>query len=123
VVDWKINPAGVQEVLTKTQTAAEPFDGLAKTYGDDLTNIMHGLDYDVFRIVGGAIGEYSAHWAPILEGAAKQVGASLTGAQNATLAYMNGQQEMARNAMAEAGRGEIPLPPGSKMPSGPVKAV
>lgn len=121
-MDWDIDVEGVNSVLRKTQTAAHPFDGLAKSYGEDLTAIMNGLDYDIFKIVAGAVGEYSQHWAPTLEAAAKQVGASLTGAQNATKAYMAGQAEMAQNAQRAAARGEIPQPPGSR-PTGGNRAV
>jgi hypothetical protein len=123
-VDWDINPEGVQSVLQNTQTAAEPFDALAKTYGDDLTNIMNGLNYDIFVVVASAVGEYSAHWAPTLEAAAKQVGASLTGARDATMAYMNGQAEMAENAQRNAAAGITPPPPGSQPPrTGGARAV
>jgi hypothetical protein len=112
-VDWDIDVPGVSKVLTDTQTAAQPFDGLAKQYGDNLTTIMNGLNYDVFTVVAAAVGEYAQHWGQTLESAAKQIGASLTGAQNAVMAYMNGQEEMAINAQQAAGRGEIPQPPGS----------
>lgn len=116
-MDWDIDVNGVNEVLKKTQSAAKPFDGLAKTYGDDLTNIMNGLNYDIFKVVASAVGEYSQHWAPSLEASAKQVGASLTGAQNATKAYMEGQAEMAQNAQRNARDGVIPQD-GSKQATG-----
>jgi len=118
-VDWDVDVPGVNSVLKKTQAAAKPFDGLAKSYGDDLTDIMNGLNYDIFKVVASAVGEYSKHWAPTLEASAKQVGASLTGAMNATKAFMAGQEEMVQNAQRAAVRGEIPkLPPGSTKPSG-----
>lgn len=111
-MDWDIDVEGVNAVLTDTVTAAEPFDGLAKTYGTSLQAIADGLNYDVFTVVAAALGEYATHWSPTLEAAAKQVGASLTGAQNAVKAYMEGQNEMALNAQRAAGRGEVPDPPG-----------
>ena len=107
-MDWDIDVDGVNTVLQATADAAAPFDRIVKEYGDDLTNIMHGLDYDVFKVVGAAIGEYSQHWAPTLEAAAKQVGASMTGASEAVKAYMNGQEEMAQNAQRAAARGQLP---------------
>jgi hypothetical protein len=122
-VDWDIDVPGVSKVLTDTQTAAQPFDTLTKTYGAKLEAIMNGLNYDVFTVVAAAVGEYAQHWAPTLEAAAKQAGASLTGAQNAVMAYMNGQEEMALNAQRAAGRGEIPQPPGSTQPAGRNRAV
>jgi hypothetical protein len=112
-VDWDIDIEGVNKVLTDTVTEAEPFDGLVTTYGENLGAIMEGLNYDIFTIVAVAIGEYAEHWAPTLEAAATQVGASLTGAHNAVTAYMEGQEEMALNAQQAAADGEIPDPPGT----------
>ena len=124
-MDWDIDVEGVNKVLTDTVNEAKPFDGLAKTYGTNLEAIVKGLDYDVFTVVAVAVGEYAQHWGPTLEAAAKQVGASLTGAQNAVKAYMEGQSEMALNAQQAAANGEIPDPPGgaNKQPVGGNKAV
>lgn len=112
-MDWDIDIEGVNKVLTDTVTEVEPFDGLVTTYGENLEAIMTGLDYDIFTIVAVAVGEYAQHWAPILEAAATQVSASLTGAHNAVTAYMEGQEEMALNAQQAAANGEIPDPPGT----------
>jgi hypothetical protein len=112
-VDWDIDVEGVSQVLTDTVTAAQPFDGLAKGYGEKMGTIVEGLNFEVFTVVAAAIGDYANHWAPTLEAAAKQVGASLTGAQNAVKAYMEGQNEMALNAQRMAGRGEMPTPAGT----------
>ena len=117
-MDWDIDVAGTSKVLTDTQTAAKPFDKLSKDYGDKLNNLMTPLKYDAFAVVAVAIGEYAQHWQPTIEAAAKQVGASLTGASNAVKAYMNGQHDMVLNAQQAAGRGEIPKPPGSTRPTG-----
>jgi hypothetical protein len=124
-VDWDIDVAGASKVLTDTVTEAEPFDGLAKSYGEQLGAIMEGLNYETFTIVAVALSEYGQHWQPTLEAAAKQVGASLTGAQNALQAYMDGQEEMVLNAQRNAAKGEVPNPPGgnNKPPTGGNKAV
>lgn len=111
-MDWNINVEGVNGVLQKTATAAEPFDGLAKTYGTSLQGLAEGLNWQSFSVVAASLGEYAQHWAPNLEAAAKQVGASVTGAQNAVNAYMAGQEEMAMNAQRAAKAGVIPDPPG-----------
>ncbi|WP_427892976.1 DUF6507 family protein [Kribbella sp. GL6] len=113
-MDWDIDPPGVERVLRATQSAAGPFESLAEWYGFNINSLVHGMDYDVIRVAASAVNEYSAHWSPSLEAAAKQIGASLTGAQNATVAYMHGQEDMALNAQQAAARGEIPPPPGSK---------
>ena len=123
-MDWDIDIEGSIKVLTDTSNAAKPFDGLAKSYGDKLGAIAEGLKYDVFTVVAAAVGEYATHWSPTIEAAAKQVGASLTGAQNALKAYAEGHNEMALNAQRAAGRGEIPNPPGGNpQPTGRNKAV
>lgn len=111
-MDWDIDIEGAVKVLTDTSTAAQPFDGLAKDYGTKLQTISEGLNWDVFTVVAAAVGEYAQHWSPTLEAAAKQIGASLTGAQNAIKAYQDGQAEMALNAQRAAGRGEMPAVPG-----------
>lgn len=124
-MDWDIDVPGVNKVLTDTVNEAKPFDGLAKGYGDKLKAVMEGLDYDVFKVVAVAVSEYAQHWSPTLEAAAKQVGASLTGAQKAVKAYMDGQEEMAMTAQHAAANGVIPDPPGGakKQPTGKNKAV
>ncbi|TDD58544.1 hypothetical protein E1263_18695 [Kribbella antibiotica] len=111
-MDWDINVEGVSKVLTDTGAAATPFDGLAKDYGTKLQTVSEGLNYSSFMVVAAAIGEYAQHWAPTIEAAAKQMSASLMGAQNAVKAYMEGQNEMALNAQRAAGRGEMPVVPG-----------
>ncbi|GAA1717140.1 DUF6507 family protein [Kribbella sp. NPDC056951] len=111
-MDWDINVEAVSKVLQDTSTAATPFDQLAKDYGTKLQTVADGLNYSTFTVVAGALGEYATHWSPTLEAAAKQIGASLTGAQNAVKAYMEGQNEMALNAQRAAGRGEMPQVPG-----------
>jgi Family of unknown function (DUF6507) len=118
-VDWDINVEGVNGVLQRTVTAAEPFDGMAKSYGTSLQKVAEGLNWQMFSVVAASLGEYAQHWSPNLEAAAKQVGASLTGAQNAVKAYMAGQEEMALRAQQAAQNGVIPDPPGSTSRTNP----
>ena len=121
-MDWDIDVPGVNKVLTDTVNEAKPFDKLAKDYGTKLGDIMKGLDYDAFKVVAVALSDYGQHWGPTLEAAAKQVGASLTGAQNAVKAYMAGQEEMAMTAQHAAANGVIPDPPGGKHRTGKNRA-
>lgn len=111
---WNINVEGVSEVLTKTSTAAEPFNALTKTYGDNLNNLTVALKWDIFTVVAVAISEYGQHWNPTLQAAGNQVNASLLGASNAVKAYMAGQEEMAANAQRLAANGYVPPEPGSE---------
>ncbi|WP_405058955.1 DUF6507 family protein [Kribbella sp. NBC_01505] len=123
-MDWDIRPEGVQKVLTDTQTAATQFDPLAKQYSDNIRNAMVGTNDLMFGVIAVAIGEYSEHWGPSLESAAKQVGASITGAYNATKAYIDGQNEMVLNAQREAAAGYTPPQPGDPdYGSGGAKAI
>jgi hypothetical protein len=124
-VDWNIQPGGVSEVLTTTQEVAKGFDPLAKKYGDCMNNTMVGLNTPLFSVIAAAVGEYATHWNPTLESAAKQVGASITGAATATKAYMEGQQEMAMNAQRAAAAGILPPAPGDPQPtnSGRTRAI
>jgi hypothetical protein len=134
-VDWDIDVEGTAKVLIDTATAAQPFNDLLTSYGEELEAVMRGTTYVVgathgarsrgdqggmlggdvaamgcLNIVSAAIGEYSTHWAPTLEAAATQVSASLTGLQNALEAYLNGQEEMVMNAQRNAANGYIPDP-------------
>jgi hypothetical protein len=117
-VDWDIDPQGVISVLKKTEAAATPLDDLVKSYGTTLNDLMQGLgkppaDLGALQLVAASLGEFAVHWQPSLESSIKQIGASMTGAVNATTAYQNGQVEMAQNAQRAAANGEIPPPPGS----------
>jgi hypothetical protein len=109
-VDWNIDVEGTAQVLMDTATAAEPFNALLTTYGEKMGTLTQGLSWDVFSYVAAAVGGYAEHWAPTLNDAATQVGASLTGAQNALVAYMEGQETMAMNAQRNAANGYIPDP-------------
>lgn len=135
-MDWDIDVEGTYKVLTDTAAAAEPFNELLTAYNESLTALMHGTTYVVLgagdrragarggpnflagdvaalgclNVVTAAIGEYAEHWASTLEDAATQVTASLTGAQNAVLAYMEGQEGMAMNAQRAAANGFVPDP-------------
>ena len=124
-MDWNIDLEGSGLVLMRTANAAAPFNKLATDYGESLAAIMEGLNYDIFALVATAVGEYSEHWAPTLNAAATQVGASLTGLQNALQAYVDGQEEMAMNAQYQASIGYIPELPGSTVtdPNGGDTAV
>lgn len=109
-MDWDIDVEGVNQVLTATATAAEPFNGLATTYGDSVNSLIEGLNYDIFAVVAMAVGEYAEHWGPTLEAAATQVSASMHGAVNAVTAYLEGQETMAENAQRQASLGIVEIP-------------
>jgi hypothetical protein len=135
-VDWDIDVESTIKVLMTTARVAEPFNDLLTTYNESLTALMQGTTYMVveggarmagarggqgfmagdtaalgcLNIVAAAIGEYAEHWAPTLEDAATQVTASLTGAQNALEAYMEGQEGMVMNAQRAAANGFVPDP-------------
>jgi hypothetical protein len=99
-VDWDIDPRAVVGVLNKTEAAAKPLDALTKKYGTCLNDLMQGLqpttpELGSVTLVAVSLSEFAVHWQPSLESSVKQLAASMTGAFNATKAYMNGQEEMA----------------------------
>lgn len=114
-MDWDIDVEGVNRVLTGTAKAAEPFQKVATVYGNRVSALLEGLDYDIFTVVAVAVGEYYEHWAPTLESAATQVSASMNGTVNAVTAYMDGQETMAANAQRQASLGIVQIP-GSTVP-------
>ncbi|WP_350275964.1 DUF6507 family protein [Kribbella sp. HUAS MG21] len=114
-MDWDIDVDGVNQVLSATATAAEPFEALGISYGDSLGATIEGLNYDVFSVVAVAVAEYAEHWSPIVEAAARQVSASMYGTVNAVTAYMEGQETMAETAQRQASLGIVEIP-GSTVP-------
>lgn len=118
-MDWDIDPQAVVGVLKKTEAAAKPLDALTQKYGACLNDIIQqGLiptmpELGSVKLVAASLGEFATHWQPSIESSVKQVGASMMGAYNATVAYMKGQEEMAATAQRAAANGEIPPPPGS----------
>lgn len=108
---WDIQPAGVQGVLTQVQGVAEDFDGHLRT----LNTAMEGAAQQASsEIIANALGDFAEAQRGDIQFVFTRTGAALTGAANATQAYLQGDLEMAANAQAQATsapdpRGTMPL--------------
>jgi Family of unknown function (DUF6507) len=89
---YRIHPAGVQHVLTRTQADAEEFGTILKP--------LQGHVEDAAKGTGGsgaivpALQSFFEQQATGLEEISRRVSAALTGAYNATKAYVDGDLEM-----------------------------
>jgi hypothetical protein len=106
---YRIHPAGVQHVLTQTKKDAEKFGTILKP--------LQGYVEAAAKGTGGsgavvpalqAFFEQQAHG---LEEISSRVSAALTGAYNATKAYVDGDREMVQVYQKEAAANAMPKPP------------
>ncbi|MBT1680188.1 DUF6507 family protein [Curtobacterium aurantiacum] len=97
---WQIEPAGVQTTLTDTETAATnlstAFGGLADAHAALTTAV--GDDQAVAGAVAALIESHTA----LLTRVGNHITAGLAGAATATLAYYQGDEEMAATAQTNA---------------------
>jgi hypothetical protein len=91
MTSWDINPEGVQTALTATHAAALPLQKHAKAYGAAIEAVFP----EVGDRVAYNLGEFATHYENAFADITAQVVASLNGAANATVAYLDGQQNMA----------------------------
>jgi hypothetical protein len=109
---WDIQPSGVQGVLQQTQSVAEHFDGHMRA----MNTAMEGAGTQASSgIIGQALAGFAESQRQSIEFVFSRTGAAMTGAANATRAYVQGDLEMAANAQASASG--APDPRGS-MPGG-----
>jgi len=97
---WQIEPAGVQSTLADTESAATnlstAFDGLADAHAALTTAV--GDD----QAVAGAVAALIESHTDLLRRVGNHITAGLAGAANATMAYYQGDEEMAATAQANA---------------------
>lgn len=96
---WDIDPGGVQGVVQKTAHVAQGFEKELKTYGHNLSSAASNGGSG---IVAKALNDFAAHHKSNIQGMINQTTRSLTGAVNATKAYVRGDLEMAANAQRNA---------------------
>lgn len=96
---WDIDPAGVQSVVGRTSEVAKGFKSELKTYG---TNLSSAAKSSGSGIVAKALQDFASHHESNIEDMVNQASRSLTGAVNATKAYVAGDMEMAANAQRHA---------------------
>jgi len=112
---WDLKPQGIQGVLKTTGETASHIETYAKSYGEHLTSAASsagtisaegpggtGGEKPTGGLVALALSQYAEHAATDLKFIAARAGKSLTGAVEATTAYLNGDEEMAAEAQRKA---------------------
>lgn len=124
---WDLKPQGIQGVLKTTGEVASKIETYATSYGDHLSSAAasagtitaegggnSGGGKDGEGAVGGlvalALSQFAEHTTPDLKFIAARAGKSLTGAVDATTAYLNGDLDMAAEAQRKA-LGAVDLDP------------
>jgi Family of unknown function (DUF6507) len=99
VPSWDIQPAGVQAVLSSTESTAGEFE-------PQLTSLNTGLEGSATEssspIVAESLAGFAASAQGNIEFVLTRTGAAMTGAAGATNAYVEGDLAMAANAQAAA---------------------
>ncbi|WP_405716712.1 MULTISPECIES: DUF6507 family protein [unclassified Streptomyces] len=125
---WDLKPQGIQGVLKTTGEVASKIQTHATSYGDHLSSAASsagtitaegggdggGGGKDGEGAVGGlvalALSQFAEHTTGDLKFIAARAGKSLTGAVDATTAYLNGDLDMAAEAQRKA-LGAVDLDP------------
>ncbi|MEU6219881.1 DUF6507 family protein [Streptomyces sp. NPDC047022] len=109
---WDLTPQGIAFVLRATGDTASQLEGHAKAYGEHLTSAASSagtISADEAPGGGGlvalALSQYAEHATRDLTYLAARAGRSLRGAEDATTAYLSGDEAMA----AQAQRGALAL--------------
>lgn len=138
---WDLQPQGIEGVLKATGEIAGHFEGQVKAYSEHLRSAATGagtISAEGGEGSGGggggqdgggqdggaggglvalALSQFAEHTAPDLMFMAARAGRSLTGAVQATRAYMNGDIEMAAEAQRNARTApKINMPKGGGAP-------
>ncbi|MEV5205827.1 DUF6507 family protein [Streptomyces sp. NPDC053720] len=123
---WDLKPQGIQGVLKTTGEVASKIQTYATSYGDHMTSAASsagtitaeggdggggGKDGEgVGGLVALALSQFAEHTTGDLKFVAARAGKSLTGAVDATTAYLNGDLDMAAEAQRKA-LGAVDLDP------------
>ncbi|MCX4734853.1 DUF6507 family protein [Streptomyces sp. NBC_01363] len=123
---WDLKPQGIQGVLKTTGEVASKIQTYATSYGDHLSSAASsagtitaegggggggkGGEQAVGGLVALALSQFAEHTTPDLKFIAARAGKSLTGAVDATTAYLNGDLDMAAEAQRKA-LGAVDLDP------------
>lgn len=114
---WDISPAGVRDVLTRTQAVATEFEGQMTS----LNTALQGAGNECSsEIVGQAVAGFIESAKANIQFVFTRTGACLTAAAQATNAYLDGDLVMAANAQASATAAPDPT---AVMPRGPGRAI
>ncbi|MFF1837678.1 DUF6507 family protein [Streptomyces sp. NPDC058231] len=116
---WDLKPQGIQGVLKTTGETAGKIETHAKAFGEHLTSAAtsagtvsadggdgggggKGGEKATGGLVALALSQYAEHATSDLKFIAARAGKSLTGAVDATTAYLNGDLEMAAESQRKA---------------------
>lgn len=109
--NWDLTPQGISHVLKTTGETASSMEGYAKSFGEHLQSAASSAGTISAEAGGGeqagglvalALSQYAEKAAKELQFVAARAGKSLTGAVEATTAYLNGDLEMAAEAQRRA---------------------
>ena len=106
---YRIHPAGVQSTLTATGADAEEFGTLLKSLPGAVESAASGTGNS--GAIAPALGEFFAVQEKRVKGMATRMTSCLTGAADATKAYVKGDLEMAATYQANAARAAAGQPP------------
>ena len=110
---WDISPAGVAGVLTRIEGVASEFEGQMTSLN---TALEGAVGQSSSEIVASAVSGFLERSAtPAIGFVFARTGACMSGAANATNAYVAGDLEMAANAQASASAAPDPR---AMMPGG-----
>ncbi|MFF2897951.1 DUF6507 family protein [Streptomyces sp. NPDC057966] len=125
---WDLKPQGIQGVLKTTGEVASKIQTYATSYGDHMTSAASSAGTITAEGGGGdgggggkggeavgglvalALSQFAEHTTGDLKFIAARAGKSLTGAVDATTAYLNGDLDMAAEAQRKA-LGAVDLDP------------
>lgn len=96
---WNIDPSGVHGTVQRTVGAAQGFDTARSAFSD---GTQQGAGSTGSPIIAAALTGFASHHRMTLQALADRVGASVTGAVQATQAYIGGDEEMAARAQRYA---------------------
>jgi hypothetical protein len=108
VTGWDIHPDGVQAVVTRVGTHTQTLSTAAKSFA---TNIQAAAQASGSSVVANALNDFLTHRAAELTGLGTLIESAETGAVNATIAYLKGDEQMAANAQAAAAAAAGTAPP------------
>jgi hypothetical protein len=98
MTDWDIDPEGVSQVLQATYDEATKLETYAGNYG----SYLQGAAGNAGGMIADALNGFAITYNGSFNAIAAQIIASLTGAKDATIAYLDGHYEMALNAQRNA---------------------
>lgn len=96
---WDIDPVGVRSVLSNTEAVAQEFDGQMQTLN---TGIEGAATQSSSEIVASALAGFAESASADISFVFTRTSACMSGAAQATNAYIDGDLEMAANAQASA---------------------